>query len=311
VRPAAFIVPWGAAGTRSAAARRAQEVPPADPPPHLVSVRSEQDTSRVDASRPAAARAQAAASEPARDGPAGAQESERLLEELRRSNEELEQFAYAASHDLSEPLRVIAGFVQLLQQRYAGQLDDEADRFIAYTVAGVERMQAVIDDLLTYSRAGRVSLALAPVDTGALVGEVLQALIIAIAERATTVEVQALPVVWGEPGLLRQVFQNLIANAIKFTDGERPHVRVSAAREPGRWRFEVRDNGPGIEERHMERVFEMFQRLHGREVPGTGIGLAIAKRIVERHRGEISVARAPAGGSVFSFTIPDPPEDAL
>jgi PAS domain S-box-containing protein len=228
--------------------------------------------------------------------------------ELRRSNEELEQFAYAASHDLSEPLRVIAGFVELLDHRYSGKLDEEADRFIAFTVAGVERMRAVIDDLLAYSRVGRVALGLAQVNVGELVGEVLQGLMAAIAERATSVEVRALPSVRAEPVLLRLLFQNLIGNAIKFATGEQPHVLVSAAREHGRWRFYVQDNGPGIDPRHARRIFEMFQRLHPREVPGTGIGLAIAKRIVERHGGEIGVVPAPGGGSTFHFTIPDDPE---
>ncbi|MDE3069183.1 MAG: hypothetical protein KGJ43_00450 [Acidobacteriota bacterium] len=229
------------------------------------------------------------------------------LSELRRSNEELEQFAYAASHDLSEPLRVIAGFVELLARRYRGQLDDDADRFIAYIVAGVERMQATIDDLLSYSRAGRVSLSREEVDAGALVGEVLQALVVAVAERGTCVEVGALPLISVEPALMRQVLQNLIGNAIKFADGERPWVRVSARREAGRWRFDVEDNGPGVDPRHCERIFEMFERLHGRDVPGTGIGLAIVRRIVERHGGRAWCEPRAQGGSVFSFTVPDGP----
>jgi len=226
--------------------------------------------------------------------------------ELRRSNEDLERFAYAASHDLSEPLRVIAGFVELLAHRYSGELDEEADRFIEFILSGVERMQATIDDLLSYSRAGRVELALSEVDSGALVGEVLQALVAAIAERATCVEVgAALPRLRAEPTLLRQVFQNLIGNAVKFASGRDPRVSVSARRDGQAWRFDVRDNGPGIDPKHSERVFEMFQRLHGRDVPGTGIGLAIVRRIVERHGGRVWFEPAPGGGSIFSFTIPD------
>jgi PAS domain S-box-containing protein len=229
----------------------------------------------------------------------------RTEEELRRSNRELEQFAYVASHDLSEPLRVIAGFVELLSRRYKGQLDDEADRFIDFTVAGVERMQAIIDDFLAYSHASRATLTLVEVDTAALVREVLQSLSAAIAERGTRVEVGGLPRVRAEPTLLRALFQNLIANAVKFADGANAEVRISAVRERERWRFDVADNGPGIDPRHITRIFDMFQRLHGREVPGTGIGLSIAKRIAERHGGNIWVAPASGGGSVFRFTIPD------
>jgi PAS domain S-box-containing protein len=232
-------------------------------------------------------------------------ETRRTEEELRRSNEELEQFAYVASHDLSEPLRVIAGFVDLLARRYRGQLDADADRFIGFTVAGVERMQAIIDDLLAYSRAGRAALELVEVDTAVLIREVLQALAPSIAERRASVEVGGLPRVWAEPTLLRQLFQNLIGNAVKFADAEQPKVRVSAVRERERWRFDVADNGPGIDPRHAKRIFEMFQRMHGREVPGTGIGLSIAKRIAERHGGRIWVAPAAGGGSVFRVTIPD------
>jgi PAS domain S-box-containing protein len=229
----------------------------------------------------------------------------RTEEELRRSNEELEQFAYVASHDLSEPLRVIAGFIDLLARRYKGELDEEADRFIDFTVSGVERMQAIIDDFLAYSRASRVALTLVEVDTAALVREVRQSLQASIAEHGTRVEVGGLPRVRAEPTLLRALFQNLIANGVKFADGAQPEVRVSAVRERERWRFDIADNGPGIDPRHAARIFDMFQRLHGSEVPGTGIGLTIAKRIAERHGGNIWVAPAAAGGSVFRFTIPD------
>jgi PAS domain S-box-containing protein len=233
----------------------------------------------------------------------------RTEEELRRSNKELEQFAYVASHDLSEPLRVIAGFIDLLARRYRGQLDDEADRFIDFTTAGVERMQAIIDDFLAYSRTSRVKLSLVEVDTASLVREVLQSLSASIAEHDTRIEVGGLPRVRAEPTLLRALLQNLIANAVKFADGEQAEVRISAVRERERWRFDVADNGPGIDPRHAKRIFEMFQRLHGREVPGTGIGLSIAKRIAERHGGNIWVAPAAGGGSVFRFTIPDCPEE--
>jgi PAS domain S-box-containing protein len=231
-------------------------------------------------------------------------ERHRVEAELRRSNAELEQFAYVTSHDLSEPLRVIAGFVELLERRYRGQLDADADKFIAFIVEGVERMQALIDDLLAYSRVGRIELRVADVDLAALVRGILRELEPAIAEHGTRVDVGALPTVRAEPTLLRQVLQNLIANAVKFADGEDPCVSVSADRGPGVWRIEVRDNGPGVDPRNAARIFEVFQRLHGREVPGTGVGLSIAQRAVERQGGTIWVDPAPGGGAAFRFTIP-------
>lgn len=235
--------------------------------------------------------------------------TERLRQEaeLRRSNEELEQFAYAASHDLAEPLRVIAGFVELLAQRYGPQLDEEAHRFIRFTIDGVERMQAVIDDLLAYSRAGRAELVLQPVATGTLVAQVLQALGQGPGE-ASVVEVGELPIVHAEPTLLREVFHNLIGNALKFAAQSRPQVAVTARRAPVGWVFSVADNGPGVPPEHRERIFAVFSRLHGREVPGTGIGLALAKRIVERHGGKIWCEESEWGGAQFSFTLPDPVE---
>jgi PAS domain S-box-containing protein len=236
--------------------------------------------------------------------------NKRAEEELRRSNEDLEHFAHAVSHDLSEPLRVIAGFVELLAQRFEGQLDEEAQTFINFTLSGVERMQAIIDDLLAYSRASRVPAQPDEVDVTGLVGDVLQMLAASIAERGTDVEVGELPTLRAEPTFLRQVFQNLIGNAVKFTDVEQPRVRISASRERDYWRFDVEDNGPGVDPRHTDRVFEIFQRLHGRETPGTGAGLAIAKRLVERHGGRIWVHPAGEGGSVFSYTIPNGEESA-
>jgi PAS domain S-box-containing protein len=235
-------------------------------------------------------------------------ERRRIRDELRRSNHDLEQFANVASHDLSEPLRVIAGFVDLLARRYRGQLDEDADKFIAFTVSGVERMQTLIDDLLAYSRIGRAQLNLLDVDTAAVARDVVRDLEATIADAGALVEMGELPTVRGEPTLLRQVFQNLIANAVKFTAGERPQVRISATRRSCEWRFEVQDNGPGIDPRHAQRIFEVFQRLHGREVPGTGVGLSITKRAVERHGGSIDVGPAPGGGSIFRFTIPQPRE---
>lgn len=236
-------------------------------------------------------------------------ERKAMDEELRRSNHDLEQFAYVASHDLSEPLRVIAGFVDLLARRYRGQLDEDADRFIDFIISGVERMQVLIDDLLAYSRAGRARIAPRPLDTAEVVRDVIWALEPTLQEKGASIEVGELPTVRAEKALIRQVFQNLIANAVKFADAEPPRVRVSARRVPGAWRFDVEDNGPGVDPRHAERIFEMFQRLHGREVAGSGMGLAIVKRLVERHGGKVWVAPAPSGGSVFSFTLPDRASD--
>jgi PAS domain S-box-containing protein len=232
-------------------------------------------------------------------------ERKRVEEELRRSNEDLEQFAYVASHDLSEPLRVIAGFVELLARRYRGQLDDDADRFIDFTIQGVERMQRLIDDLLAYSRARSAPMQVTDVDTAVLVADVLRDLGAQLEERGTRVEVGSLPTVSAHQTLLRQIFQNLISNTVKFNQSEEPEVAITADEKPGAWRFAVRDNGPGIEPHQADRVFEIFQRLHGREIPGSGMGLAIAKRAVERHGGEIWVEPAPDGhGSMFCFTIP-------
>ncbi|HLJ04101.1 MAG TPA: PAS domain S-box protein [Solirubrobacteraceae bacterium] len=230
----------------------------------------------------------------------------RLMEdELRRSNHDLEQFAYVASHDLSEPLRVISGFVELLSRRYGSQLDEEGERFIDFILTGVERMQALIDDLLAYSRAGRATLDPREVDVAALVEDLLRALRPELEARGVDVQVGTLPSVRAEKSLLRQVIQNLISNAVKFSDAAAPVVRVSSERVPGAWCFAVADNGPGVEPRYRERIFEMFQRLHGRDVPGSGIGLAIVKRLVERHGGRVWVSDASPRGATFNFTIPD------
>ena len=223
--------------------------------------------------------------------------------ELARSNAELEQFAYVASHDLQEPLRVIGGFVELLRDRYEGQLDEDADRFIAATVSGVERMSQLIDDLLAYSRAGRSEIVREEVDSAATVDSVLDRLAEPIAENGVEVRRGDLPTVSGDAGMLDQIFQNLISNAVKFADGEHPRLEIDGSEDDGGWHFVVADNGPGIDPRHRDQIFEMFKRLHGRSVPGTGIGLAISKRIAERHGGRIWVEPAADGGSAFNFTI--------
>jgi signal transduction histidine kinase len=226
--------------------------------------------------------------------------------ELERSNADLEQFAYAASHDLSEPLRTVAGFSQLLAARYRGQLDDEADEMIRYMGDGVERMQQLIDDLLLYSRVGRAPLSDEPVDLDEALDEAQAWLGPAAGEAGAQITSDPLPEVRGERGQLTQVFQNLLGNAIKFTaPGVTPVIHVSAGEVDGEWRIAVADNGIGIEPAQAEAVFKMFGRLHPVETyPGTGIGLALVRRIVERHGGHIWVEPGKGGGSVFVFSLP-------
>jgi PAS domain S-box-containing protein len=226
--------------------------------------------------------------------------------DLARSNAELEQFAYVASHDLQEPLRMVASYTQLLARRYRGKLDDDADEFIGFAVDGARRMQELINDLLTYSRVGTQSLQLQPVDTTQVVDQVVSDLTAAIKDSRATVERDDLPTIMADPTQLRQLFQNLIANGIKFhRPDETPRVHVAAARADGAWTFTVSDNGIGIEPQYLERIFVLFQRLHTRaDYPGTGIGLAICKKIVERHGGQIGVASSPGAGTTFTFTLP-------
>jgi len=227
-------------------------------------------------------------------------------EDLRRSNAELEQFAYVASHDLQEPLRMVASYTQLLARRYRGRLDADADEFIAYAVDGANRMQKLINDLLEYSRVGTRGRELASVDASAALEAALANLRVAIDHSGAKVEVRDLPsAVMGDQTQLVQLFQNLIANAIKF-GGERPvEVEVGASRRGGKWLFWVKDNGIGIEEQYAERIFKIFQRLHAKgEYAGTGIGLAVCKKIVERHGGRIWAESEGVGqGTTFYFTL--------
>ncbi|MCW2989976.1 MAG: multi-sensor signal transduction multi-kinase [Solirubrobacterales bacterium] len=230
-------------------------------------------------------------------------ELEELTAELKRSNQDLERFAYVASHDLSEPLRAVTAFTQKLADRYKGKLDPEADEYLEFILDGTERMRTLIRALLAYSRVGRAELVIESVDTGELVAEVLTSL---VSERVAAVEVGELPRVDADRTQLGQVFQNLIGNALKFVDEETPRVRVEAEREEGRWRFDVIDNGIGIDPRYAGQIFDAFQRLHTRDhFEGAGIGLSICQRVVERHGGGITVAPAEGGGTVFSFTLPD------
>ena len=232
-------------------------------------------------------------------------ERKRLEEELERSNADLEQFAYVASHDLQEPLRMVSSFVQLLARRSKGKLDPDCEEFIGFAVDGAERMRVLIDDLLAYSRVGRQEIPADSVPCGAVFERVTTNLRAAIEESGAVLSHDRLPVVKGSEVLLGQLLQNLIANALKFQGQERPEVHVGVERADGEWLVSVRDNGIGIDPKHFERIFAVFQRLHGRsEYPGTGIGLAICKKIVERHGGQIWVQSSPGSGSTFFFTLP-------
>jgi signal transduction histidine kinase len=227
-----------------------------------------------------------------------------LNEELGRSNAELEQFAYSASHDLQEPLRMIASYVQLLSDRYRGRLDADADDFIDFAVDGATRMKLLINDLLVYSRAGRGHEPQS-VEAQQAVEWALSNLSLRIDETHARVIHGTLPTVKADPTQLGEVFQNLIDNAIKFRGIEPPQIEINASRNNGNWLFSVKDNGIGIDPQYQSRIFQMFQRLHGRnEYAGTGIGLAVCRKIVERHGGRIWVESAKDTGADFRFTLP-------
>ncbi len=230
----------------------------------------------------------------------------RFTEELQRSNEELQRFAYVASHDLQEPLRSIISFSQLLERRYKGRLDEDADEYIAFIVEGGNRMQTLIQDLLQLSRVETTARPLEPTDAGEVVDGVLHAMETPIREADARIEVGDLPVVMADAAQLAQVFANLIANALKYRRQDvPPEIRISAERTGRVWRFAVQDNGIGIEAEYFDRIFVIFQRLHTKEeYDGTGIGLAVVKKIVERHGGRIRVESTPGEGSTFFFTLP-------
>ena len=229
-----------------------------------------------------------------------------LAADLERSNKELEQFAYVASHDLQEPLRMVASYTQLLARRYRGKLDHDADEFIGFAVDGARRMQELINDLLTFSRVGSRPLELQSVDTALIVDRVISDLEGAIEDSGATVTRDELPTVRADPTQVQQLFQNLIANAVKFRRPDvGPVVHVPARSHGNNWTFSVSDNGIGIEPQYLERIFVLFQRLHSRvEYPGTGIGLSICKKIVERHGGAIRLESEPGRGTTFEFTLP-------
>ncbi|HWK07611.1 MAG TPA: ATP-binding protein [Puia sp.] len=224
--------------------------------------------------------------------------------ELALSNAELERFAYIASHDLQEPLRMVSSFLQLLQKRYHGQLDEKAGQYIHYAVDGAERMKALIQDLLEYSRVGTGKESWAPVDTAEVVEEVGNTFREKIIAARARVEIGPLPVVRGDKVQLVQLFQNLVGNALKYHSEDPPVLRIRATEEPGYWLFAMEDNGIGIDPLFFDKIFIIFQRLHNKsDYSGTGIGLAICKKIVERHGGRIWVESAPGKGSTFYFTI--------
>ncbi len=236
------------------------------------------------------------------------EEAQRILnlksEELARSNSELEHFAYVASHDLQEPLRNTTSCIKLLEKKYKGQLDANADTLINYAVESVYRMQGLIQDLLAYSRIGSKPPKLTTLNGSELVERAMDNLSVTLKETGAEVRYGDLPDVTCDPGQMTMVFQNLIGNAVKFRGSEPPRVTIEAAQSNGRVVFSVEDNGIGIEPEYLDKIFVIFERLHSRaEYPGTGIGLAVTKKIIERHGGTISVQSEPGRGSVFTFTL--------
>jgi PAS domain S-box-containing protein len=234
-------------------------------------------------------------------------ELQESAEELARSNKDLQQFAYIASHDLQEPLRMVASFTQLLADRYHDKLDQDAQDFIKYAVDGATRMQALISDLLTYSRLDRQEKPFQLTDCDQILDRVLLNLKVAIADSRAVITRDSLPMIMADGIQVGQLLQNLLGNAIKFRSQTPPRVHVTSRQSGNEWKVSVQDNGIGISPEHRERVFLIFQRLHTTaEYPGTGIGLAICKKIVERHGGRIWIEPSPAGGSIISFTLPTP-----
>ena len=243
-----------------------------------------------------------------------AAELARKVDELACSNAELEQFAYIASHDLQEPLRMVAAYTQLLGERYRGRLDEDADKYIGYACEGALRMQTLVRDLLAFSRVGRDGAACGRVDCDAAMEVALLGLGSAMQESGAVVTHAVLPVVWADRSQVTQIFQNLIGNAIKFHGTEAPAISVQAVRAGAQWLFSVSDNGIGIAPEYAENIFVVFQRLHTRaEYAGNGIGLAICKKIIERGGGKIWVEALAGHGSVFKFTVAcnDPAEKGV
>jgi signal transduction histidine kinase len=227
------------------------------------------------------------------------------VEELARSNRDLEQFAYVASHDLQEPLRMVSAYTQLLADRYRGKLDELADKYINYAIDGATRMQDLIQDLLRFSRVGRQEMVLQSTDIRLVVEQAIVNLKVSIDETGSTVNCGPLPIVMANGPQLEQVFQNLIGNAVKFRDGAIPVIKIGAELKNGNWIFSISDNGIGIAPEHSEVIFTIFQRLHTRaEYSGNGIGLAICKKIIEQHGGTIWLGDHSGPGCTFNFDIP-------
>jgi light-regulated signal transduction histidine kinase (bacteriophytochrome) len=228
----------------------------------------------------------------------------RAEEALQNMNTELQHFAFALTHDLREPLRMVVNFTELLAQEYRGKLGLEADQYIEYSVEGARRMEALMKALLTYWETTAPEHTDTPTDCNVALEKTVRNLQAAIAESSAVITSDHMPTVLAEEAMLMQLFQNLIANAIKYRDGAQPRIHVSAENAGQSWLFSVRDNGIGIDSQYAERIFGIFKRLHGKEIPGTGIGLALCKKIVERRGGKIWVESKPGHGSTFKFTIP-------
>jgi len=227
------------------------------------------------------------------------------VKELARSNAELQQFAYVASHDLQEPLRMVSSYLQLLERRYKGRLDADADEFIGYAVEGARRMKGLIEDLLAYSRVGAEDRRLGSTSSDAALKRAIENLQYSANENGLRLTHDPLPTLKADGSQLVQLFQNIIGNALKFKSEKPPEVHVGAELKNGDWLFSVRDNGIGIDPTYVDRIFEIFKRLHGRNVyPGNGIGLAICRKIVERHGGRIWAESQLGKGATFYFTIP-------
>jgi light-regulated signal transduction histidine kinase (bacteriophytochrome) len=232
--------------------------------------------------------------------------TERLLikKRLVRSNADLERFGYVIAHDLQEPLRTVGSYTQLLSRRYQGKLDAEADKFIQFVNDGILRMQSMIRDLLTYSQVGTADTVMEQVDAEVTLEEALRSLQAAVEENSASVDHRGLPTIQYNSRQLIQVFQNLIGNALKYRSKESPQIRISAVRGLREWIFSVQDNGIGFEAVFAEQIFSVFKRLHGRKYAGTGIGLAICQRVIERYGGRIWAESEPGVGSTFHFTVP-------
>ena len=229
----------------------------------------------------------------------------RVEEELRRSNKELEHFAYIASHDLQEPLRMVASYVQLLERRYRGRLDSDADDFIHYAVDGTKRMQKLIEDLLIYSRTGKRGSGFEPVNCGVALEQALLNLEYTIQSEQASITSDALPMVTADFFQMTQLFQNILGNSLKFHGEQPPRIHISVRKEQHEYIFCVRDNGIGIQPAFFERIFILFQRLHTHDqYPGTGIGLALCKKIIECHQGRIWIEPVTGEGAALCFSLP-------